>query len=66
MATRDNVYAELGEVVAGRKPGRISDDEITVFDSTGTALQDVAAAAIVYERARTAVAGQRIDFAAWA
>ena len=64
VATRDNVYAELGEIVAGRKPGRTSDDEITVFDSTGTALQDVAAAAIVYERARAAGAGQRLDFAA--
>ena len=64
VANRESVYAELGEIVAGRKPGRISDDEITVFDSTGTALQDVAAAAIVYERARTAGAGQLIDFAA--
>jgi alanine dehydrogenase len=51
LITRDDVHAELGEVVAGKKPGRISKDEITVFDSTGTALQDVAAAAVVYERA---------------
>jgi len=64
VANRESVYAELGEIVAGRKPGRTSEDEITVFDSTGTALQDVAAAAIVYERARTAGAGQLIDFAA--
>ena len=35
----------------GLKNGRESDDEIIIFDSTGTALQDVAAAAIVYERA---------------
>jgi alanine dehydrogenase len=46
-----NVHAELGEIVAGLKPGRTSDDEIIVFDSTGTALQDVAAAAAVYRRA---------------
>jgi ornithine cyclodeaminase/alanine dehydrogenase-like protein (mu-crystallin family) len=45
------VHAELGEVVARRKPGRESDEEIIVFDSTGTALQDVAAAAVVYEKA---------------
>jgi len=45
------VHAELGDVVAGRKEGRSSEEEVTIFDSTGTALQDVAAAAIVYERA---------------
>jgi alanine dehydrogenase len=49
--TRADVHAELAEVVTGSKPGRISDDEVIVFDSTGTALQDVAAAAVVYEQA---------------
>lgn len=49
---RENVHAELGEIVAGKKPGRRSPDEIVVFDSTGMALQDVAAAAAVYNRAR--------------
>ncbi|HEY6052053.1 MAG TPA: ornithine cyclodeaminase family protein, partial [Thermoanaerobaculia bacterium] len=38
--------ATLGEVLAGRRPGRVDDAEITIFDSTGTALQDVAAAAM--------------------
>jgi len=61
---REQVHAELGEVVAGRKPGRASSDEIIVFDSTGTALQDVAAAAIVYERALGKGIGDRMDFAA--
>ena len=42
---------ELAEVVAGAKPGRLSPEEVTVFDSTGIALEDVAAAAAVYERA---------------
>jgi ornithine cyclodeaminase/alanine dehydrogenase-like protein (mu-crystallin family) len=51
VMTRDDVRAELGEVIAGRKPGRLRDDEIVIFDSTGTALQDVAAAAAVYEKA---------------
>ena len=46
------VHAELGEVVAGRKPGREREDEVIVFDSTGTGLQDVAAAVAVYERMR--------------
>jgi ornithine cyclodeaminase/alanine dehydrogenase-like protein (mu-crystallin family) len=42
---------ELADVIAGRKPGRQTADEIIVFDSTGTALEDVAAATLVYERA---------------
>jgi ornithine cyclodeaminase/alanine dehydrogenase-like protein (mu-crystallin family) len=46
--TKEDVHAELGEIVAGRKPGRASDEEITVFDSTGTGLQDVAAAIAAY------------------
>jgi alanine dehydrogenase len=50
MAARD-VHAELGDLVAGRKPGRTTDAEITLFDSTGSALQDVASAAFLYERA---------------
>jgi ornithine cyclodeaminase/alanine dehydrogenase-like protein (mu-crystallin family) len=51
VMTRANVRAELGEVVAGTRPGRRSAEAITIFDSTGMALQDVAAAAMVYERA---------------
>ena len=51
VMTREQVHAQLGEVVAGRRPGRTRDDEITVFDSSGTAIQDVAAAIAVYERA---------------
>jgi ornithine cyclodeaminase/alanine dehydrogenase-like protein (mu-crystallin family) len=47
-----DVHAELGEVVAGRKPGRTRDDEVIVFDSTGTGLQDVAAAIAVYKQAK--------------
>jgi len=51
LMTRAEVHAELADVVVGRRPGRTRDDEITVFDSTGTALQDVAAALVVYEKA---------------
>jgi alanine dehydrogenase len=54
---REDVHAELADIVSGRRPGRRSDSEITVFDSTGTALEDVAAAALVYERALDAGAG---------
>ena len=55
-----DVRAELAELVAGAKTGRRSSDEITIFDSTGTALQDVAAAAIVYEKALARGAGLRV------
>lgn len=51
---RGDVHAELSEIVSGARPGRGSDDEIFIFDSTGTALQDVAAAAMIYERCRDA------------
>jgi len=45
------VHAELGEIIAGKICGRGNAEEVIVFDSTGTALQDVAAAAAVYQRA---------------
>jgi ornithine cyclodeaminase/alanine dehydrogenase len=59
---REQVHAELGEIVAERKPGRTSRDEITIFDSTGTALQDVAAAAAIYQKALAADVGTRFNF----
>jgi ornithine cyclodeaminase/alanine dehydrogenase-like protein (mu-crystallin family) len=62
--TRAEVHAELADVVTGRKPGRRSRDEITIFDSTGTALEDVAAAALVYERAAAAGVGRSLAFGA--
>ena len=60
--TKDDVYGELGEIVAGRKSGRSSPDEIIIFDSTGIALQDVIVAAAVYEKAVDRGLGQLIDF----
>jgi ornithine cyclodeaminase/alanine dehydrogenase-like protein (mu-crystallin family) len=60
VMTRAQVYAELGAIVAGVLPGRRHGEEVIVFDSTGTALQDVAAAAVVYERAVAAGAGRRV------
>jgi alanine dehydrogenase len=64
LMVKEGVHAELGEVVAGKKPGRESDTEIIVFDSTGMALQDVAAAVCVYEKAQEQGAGVRLRFAA--
>jgi alanine dehydrogenase len=61
---REDIYAELGEIVAGKKPGRTSDDEIIIFDSTGVAIEDAAAAALVYRRASAQNIGEHFEFAA--
>jgi len=52
LITEDHIYAELGQIAAGRKPGRASAEEITLFKSVGVAVQDVAAAGAVLEAAR--------------
>lgn len=57
-----DIRAELGAVAAGTVRGRANDDEIVVFDSTGTALQDAAAAALVYEQAIAQGRGERFAF----
>ena len=57
---REDVYATLGEIVSGKKKGRTSPDEITIFDSTGLAIQDMAVARRVYERALDQGKGQRV------
>ena len=57
----DAIPAELGAVVIGEATGRTDADGVTVFDSTGLAVQDVAAAHVVYERASAAGAGVPFD-----
>jgi alanine dehydrogenase len=59
LMSRDDVFGDLADVIRGR--GRTSDDEVFVFDSTGTALQDVAVAAMAYERFRQRVRQQTAD-----
>lgn len=60
---REDVHAELADVVSGKRPGRRREDEVIVFDSTGTALQDVAAAQLVYERAVVTGVGMYVQLA---
>jgi alanine dehydrogenase len=60
---QQDVYSELGEIIANLKEGRKSEDEIIIFDSTGTALQDVVASAIVYEKALEKNLGTPLNFA---
>ncbi len=64
LMQKGDVYAELSEIVAGHKPGRTSNDEIIIFDSTGVAIEDAVAATVVYEKARAAAVGSFFDFAA--
>lgn len=63
LMQKENIYAELAEVVAGKKTGRTSEAEITIFDSTGVAIEDAAAAAIVFEKALTIGIGNHFEFA---
>ena len=62
LMTKKDVRGELGQVIAGTAPGRTTKHEILIFDSTGTALQDTAAAAAVYERAVARKRGQMFGF----
>jgi len=57
------IYGELGEIIAGKKVGRASDEEITIFDSTGLAIQDAVTAKLAYEKALKAGLGIRLNLA---
>jgi ornithine cyclodeaminase len=58
----DHIRADLGEVLIGVHPGRTSADEITVFKSLGLAMEDLAAAALVYQKAQETNAGTWVEF----
>ena len=66
LISRGDIHADIGELVTGRKPGRRDAEQITVFDSTGLAIQDLACAAHVFRRLTAAGEGHRslqsIDF----
>jgi alanine dehydrogenase len=59
--TKDHIHAELGEIVTGKKPARVSDDQITLFKSNGLAIQDAATARLIYDRALQAGIGTQVD-----
>lgn len=59
----DHIHAELGAVVAGNAPGRTDDDQVTIFDSGGTALETLSSAALLYRRAVDAGRGTKIELA---
>jgi alanine dehydrogenase len=60
--TPDMIYGSLGEVVAGKKPGRQSPEEITVFDSTGLIIQDLSLSLAVFNRAKKRGLGEVKEF----
>lgn len=61
LIQENDVHAEIGEVLLGKKTGRETDEEITLFDSTGLSAQDIAASHIVYTLAKQKGLGQRVN-----
>ena len=62
VITKENIHGNIGEVITGRKPGRQSEEEITIFDSTGLAVQDISTAWTVYQKALEEGRGDDRDF----
>jgi alanine dehydrogenase len=60
--TREEIYGELGEIVCGKKEGRETEEEITVFDSTGLAIQDVATATLLYRVLKERELGEALRY----
>jgi len=58
---KEDVWGDICEIVAGLKPGRTSPDEITVFTSTGLAIQDAATANVAYQKALKQKIGESVD-----
>ena len=61
LITREDIYAEIGDIALGNKPGREYDNEITVFDSTGMALQDICTVTGIYEKAKELGIGTYVE-----
>ena len=59
---KDGIHAEIGEVLLGKKPGRTSDEEITIFDSTGMAIQDNTTSHKIYQNALANNVGTFFEF----
>ena len=61
IITEEDIYAELGELVTGIKPGRTSDSEITLFKSVGLGIQDCATAWLAYAKAKEKGISKEVD-----
>lgn len=62
IITQANIHAEIGEILLGQKAGRETEDEITIFDSTGMAIQDNTTAAKIYRNAIASGTGTTFEF----
>jgi ornithine cyclodeaminase/alanine dehydrogenase len=62
IMTRDDIHAEIGEILLGKKPGRENDEEVTIFDSTGMAIQDNTTATRIYRNALENKVGTFFEF----
>ena len=62
ILTREAIYAEIGEIALGQKPGRTDDQEITIFDSVGLSIQDISIAKMVYQKGLENHLGMELDF----
>jgi len=60
LIQESDIHAEIGEILLGKKVGRESEEELTLFDSTGLAVQDIAAAHVVYQIAQQKDMGKRV------
>jgi alanine dehydrogenase len=61
LLSANDIFCELGEIITGKKKARTKDSDITVFDSTGLAIQDVATANMVYQKALKENMGIRLQ-----
>lgn len=61
LITRNEIYAEIGEILLGVKDGRVFDEEITIFDSTGISALDITTSLYVYSKAKEKGIGQNIS-----
>jgi ornithine cyclodeaminase len=62
VVTPDSIVGEIGELLIGKKPGRSSETEITLFKSLGLAIEDVACADYLYRKALAESAGTWVEF----
>lgn len=62
IIAKDDIHGEIGEILLGRKPGRENDEEVTIFDSTGMAIQDNTTSARIYRNAIDGGVGTFFEF----
>jgi ornithine cyclodeaminase/alanine dehydrogenase len=61
IISQENIYAELHEIVGGKKPGRTSDEEVTCWKAVGMAIEDAAVARLVYDKAKKEGIGKEVE-----